>query len=174
MAAQGQPLSHRIFIERLVIAIAILAVAAFVWALRELLILVFGAVLVAVILSMIAHPIRSRLGLPQWAALLAAVLIVLALFGLAFWLFGAETSRQAAGLRATIPEAWAALQARLEPLGLAEPMRQWVAGLQGAGGGVLSNVGRVGPTQRSSIPPVPNVILVRPGRTHPWPISDAC
>jgi predicted PurR-regulated permease PerM len=143
MAETTKPISHRIFIERLVIAIAILAVAAFVWTLRELLILVFGAVLVAVILSIIAHPIRRRLGVPEWAALLAAVLLVLALFALAFGLFGAETANQASALRETIPRAWAALQARLEPLGLAEPARQWVAGLQGAGGGVLSNLGRV-------------------------------
>ena len=151
MAETTKPISHRVFIERLVIAIAILAVALFVWTLRELLILVFGAVLVAVILSIIAHPIRRRLGLPQWAGLLAAVLILLALFGLAFWLFGAETAKQAAGLREIIPQAWAALQARLEPLGLADPARQWVAGLQGGGGGVLSNLGRVAMSVSSGV-----------------------
>ena len=30
------------------------------------------------------------------------------------------------------------------------------------------------PVHRSSMPPVPNVILACPGRTHPWPTSEAC
>jgi predicted PurR-regulated permease PerM len=134
--------SHRAFIERLVIAIAILGLALLLWALRGLLILVFGAVLVAVILSLIAHPLRQRLRFPDWAALLAAVIVVIGLFGLAFWLFGAETARQASALREAIPAAWQALLERLEPIGLAEPLRQGVAGAEGGGGGVMSNIGR--------------------------------
>ncbi|MDP8994501.1 MAG: AI-2E family transporter [Pseudomonadota bacterium] len=141
-----QPVSHRIFIERLVIAIAIVAVALLLWALRSLLILVFGAVLVAVILSIIAQPIRRRLGVPEGVGLAIAVAIVAAVIGVAFWLFGAETVQQASALEDAIPQAWQALQARLEPLGLAEPLRQWVAGLESAGGGVLSNLGRLAMT----------------------------
>ena len=38
----------------------------------------------------------------------------------------------------------------------------------------VSNLGRSGPTTRSSIPPVPNVIFAGPGVTHAWPTSDAC
>ena len=34
--------------------------------------------------------------------------------------------------------------------------------------------GRSSPTQTSSMPPVPNVILASPGRTQPWPTRDAC
>ena len=138
-----QPMSHRVFIERLVIAIAILGLALLLWALRGLLILVFGAVLVAVILSLIAHPLKKRPGLPDWAALLTAVLVVAGLFAFAFWLFGAETARQASALREAIPAAWQALLQRLEPIGLAEPLRQGMAGMQSGGsGGVLTNIGR--------------------------------
>ncbi|HEX8525903.1 AI-2E family transporter [Allosphingosinicella sp.] len=139
----GQPMSHRIFIERLVIAIAIVGFALLLWELRDLLILVFGAVLVSVILSLIALPIRQRLGVPPWAGLLAAVLIVAGVIGIALGMFGAETARQAAALSDAIPRAWAALQARLEPMGLAEPLRQAIAGLEANSGGVLSNVGRI-------------------------------
>lgn len=142
---------HRLFIERLVIAIAIIGLALLLWALRGLLILVFGAVLVAVILRLIADPAKRRLGLPDWAALLLAVVAVLALFGLAFWLFGAETARQASGLREAIPRAWEALLARLQPLGLAAPLAEWGAGLQNAGGGVLANVGRIAASIGSGI-----------------------
>ncbi|HEX8216602.1 MAG TPA: AI-2E family transporter [Allosphingosinicella sp.] len=139
-----QPIGHRLFIERLVIAIAILGLALLLWALRGLLILVFGAVLVAVILSLIAHPLRTRLRFPDWAALLAAVVAVIGFFAIAILLFGQQAADQASTLRDAIPRAWETLLQRLEPLGLAEPLRQGTAGMQGggAGGGILSSVGR--------------------------------
>ena len=88
------------FIERLVIALAIVsAIALLLWNLRGLFLLVFGAVLVSVILNIVARPICQRLGLPHWAALLAAVLIVAGVLVSAFWTFGAEVTRQAEGLR---------------------------------------------------------------------------
>lgn len=138
-----RPISHRVFIERLVIAVAILGLALLLWSLRGLLILVFGAVLVAVILSLIAHPLRKRLGFPDWAALLAAVVVVIGTFAIAFSLFGQQAAEQASTLREAIPRAWDTLLQRLEPLGLAEPLRQGIAGAQqGGGGGVLAGLGR--------------------------------
>lgn len=136
-------MSHRVFIERLVIAIAILGLAALLWALRALLILVFGAVLVAVILSLVAAPLRRRLGLPDWAALLAAVAVVIGVLATAVSMFGGETVRQASGLRETLPAAWGAIEQRIEPYGLAAPLRDTVAAAQSSGGGILSNVGRI-------------------------------
>ena len=37
-----------------------------------------------------------------------------------------------------------------------------------------SGAGRSGPRHTSSMPPVPKVILARPGSTHPCPASEAC
>jgi len=136
-------MSHRVFIERLVIGIAIVGLAALLWALRSLVILVFGAVLVAVILNLIGAPLRRRAGLPDWAALLAAVTVAVGVLALAITLFGAETVRQASSLQETIPAAWAAIQQRLEPYGLAGPLRDTLAAVQSSGGGILSSVGRI-------------------------------
>ncbi|HEY0625345.1 MAG TPA: AI-2E family transporter [Allosphingosinicella sp.] len=133
------PMSHRLFIERLVIAIAIAGVALLLWRLRDLLLLVFGAVLVAVILTVIARPFRERLRLPSALALALAVLILLALFGVAFWMFGAEVIGQSAALQESIPRAWQTLLQRLEPLGLAQPLRD----LAETSGGVVSRIGGV-------------------------------
>jgi len=137
-----QPIGHRLFIERLVIAIAILGLALLFWALRGLLILVFGAVLVAVILSLVAYPLRTRLRFPDWAALLAAVVAVFGVLAIAILLFGQQAAEQASTLKDAIPRAWEALLQRLEPLGLAEPLRQSTTGMQSGGGGILSGVGR--------------------------------
>lgn len=136
-------MSHRLFIERVLIVLAIVAVALLLWSLRGLLILIFGAVLVAVILRVIANPLKRRLGLPDGLALLLAVLIVAGIVGIAFWLFGAEVARQAATLQETLPGAWQRVQQRLEGWGLAEPVRGWLASLRGGSGGVLSNIGGI-------------------------------
>lgn len=138
----GEPIGHRIFIERLVIAIIVIGVALLLWNLRDLFLLVFGAVLVAVIVNLIAGPIRARLRFPPPLALFAAVLIVVAAIATAFWMFGAEVTRQANTIRALIPPAWAALEARLDAWGLGEPVREWTTSLQ-AGGGVVANIGNI-------------------------------
>ena len=138
----GEPISHRIFIERLVIAIIVIGIALLLWNLRDLFLLMFGAVLVSVILNLVAAPIRSRLGVPHWAALLVAVLIVAGVIGAAFWAFGAEVARQAEGLRELIPAAWQATLVRLDAWGLGAPAREWTATL-GVGGGVVSNIGSI-------------------------------
>lgn len=139
---KDEPINHRVFIERLVIAIIVIGIALLLWNLRGLLMLVFGSVLVSAILGIVARPIRERLGFPDWLALVAAVLIVVAVFGTAFWLFGSEVSRQAESLRAMVPAAWQALLARLDGWGLGQPVREWAAGL-GAGGGVAANIGTI-------------------------------
>lgn len=140
MSQPGNPLGHRLFIERLIIGLAILGLALLLWQLRGLLILVFGAVLVAVILRVIANPIEKRFGIPDGLALLIAVLFLLGIFGAAFWLFGREVIAQAGALKDAIPKAWEAVQARLAEVGLAAPLREWTGGLK-EGGGVVSNFG---------------------------------
>ena len=138
----GEPISHRVFIERLVIAIIVIGIALLLWNLRGLFLLVFGAVLVAVILNLVAQPIRDRLRLPDGFALFAAVLIVVGIIGIAFWTFGAQVSRQAGALGEMIPQAWTALQARLDLWGLGDAVREWSTGI-GAGGGVVANLGNI-------------------------------
>ena len=138
----GEPVSHRIFIERLVIALAVIAVALLLWNLRDLFLLLFGAVLVSVILNLIASPLRERLRFPPMLALLAAVLLVALLILTAFWMFGAEVRRQADTLREAIPAAWTSVQARLDLWGLGDAARQWAESLR-SGGGVVANFGNI-------------------------------
>jgi predicted PurR-regulated permease PerM len=138
----GEPISHRIFIERLVIAVIVIGIALLLWNLRGLFMLLFGAVLVSVILNIVAQPIRERLRVPDWAALLAAVLLVIGVIAIAFWTFGAQVSLQADALSKTIPQAWAAMESRLELWGLGDYVREWSESV-GAGGGVVANLGNI-------------------------------
>lgn len=139
---ETEPHSHRIFIERMAIAIAILATVLLIWALRDLLILVFGAILFSVILQIIADPIEHRLKLPGSVALALAVLVLFGVLVGAFWLFGAEIVRQGAALTEMIPTAWQAVQVRLENWGLGGFVEEWAQQL-GEGGGVMSNLGSI-------------------------------
>ncbi len=138
----GTPINHRVFIERLVIAVLVIGIALLLWALRGLFLLAFGAVLVAVILGMIATPLRTRARLPAPLALLCAVLVVAGLIAIAIGMFGAEVFRQAEGLRQLIPAAWSAFEHRLDGVGLGEPVRQWTAAL-GQGSGIVGHFGRI-------------------------------
>jgi len=109
----------RPFVARTLFIAAALILAAIVVRLAGLWILLFGAVVVAVILRSIADPLDRHTPVKGVFAVVAAVLVILLLFiGMGF-LFGREISRQAAELSETLPQAWEVLQERLsaDPLG---------------------------------------------------------
>jgi predicted PurR-regulated permease PerM len=133
---------RREIIETLLIAIAIIAVALLLWTMRGVLILVFGAILLAVILRITARPIKARLHLPDQLALLVAIALVAGVFVLAFALFGQEMARQWETLRESIPSAWQGVFQKLEAYGFAEPVRQWLQSIGSGGQGVLSSMTR--------------------------------
>ncbi len=130
MAEPRPTMSHRIFIERLIIAILITGFALLLWQVRGIVMLVFGAVLVAVILRTVARPFGRR-NVPHGLALLLAVLIVLGLLSTAFWLFGAEVAGQTSSLQKAVPAAWTTIQARLDAWGMGEAARGWSGDLSG-------------------------------------------
>jgi predicted PurR-regulated permease PerM len=143
-------LTTRRFVERLVIALAVVGLALLLWQLRGLLILVFGAVLVSVILTVIAEPIARHLHLPRGVGLLLAVLVLLGLFGVALWLFGAQVAEQAGALQDRVPQAWQAIEARFNAWGLGESLEQWTDSVR-HGGGVASNLGGLAMSVGSAI-----------------------
>ena len=133
---------RREIVETLLIAIAIIGVALLLWTMRSVLILVFGAILLAVVLRITARPLKDKLHLPDKLALLVAVALVTGIVALAFTLFGQEMGRQWETLRETIPSAWQSVLQRLEAYGFAEPVRQWIQSVGSGGRGVLSSMTR--------------------------------
>lgn len=100
--------------------IAALVVAGLlVWRLADVLLMAFGAILVAVLLQALSEPLTARLRLPRPLALTIAVAGLTAAIGGAIWLFGQQIALQVATLSELVPKAWAALQAPLSasPLG---------------------------------------------------------
>ncbi len=104
--------AHRAF-RGAVAVLGVAAVAALLWQLRPVLLLLFAAMLVAIILDGAARLIQQRLQVHRIVALIASALLTFGSFFGIVWLFGAELSSQINQLVALIPGGWENLSERL-------------------------------------------------------------
>lgn len=100
------------FVARLLIAAAIVAFALLAFLLRDVLLLIFAAVLVAVALKGLARSIEKASPLKGGWSLAAAALGVLSVLTGAAWLLGAQIAAQAAQASETLPAAWQQFKAQ--------------------------------------------------------------
>lgn len=117
----AQPTPHHADAPRAVALAALLIVLGLLaWQLSDVLVLLFGAVIVAVALQAFAAPLQRYLGLKRQLAVAAAVVLTLAALVLGSWLLGDHLVAQTEDLRRRLPEAMAALVAwaRGHPLGV--------------------------------------------------------
>lgn len=105
MAASTTSISDAAFIRRVFIVVGVLALVAALYLLSDLLLLTFGAVLVAVVLRAIATPIYESTTLSRRLSLLAAGLGVLALVAAVVYVFGAQVSGQVVAVIKNLPAA---------------------------------------------------------------------
>jgi predicted PurR-regulated permease PerM len=94
-----------------VLGVAVAALLA--WRLADVLLLAFGAALVAALLHALADPLMRSGRLSRPLALGIAALALAGLVAAAIWLFGQQLALQLAALGELLPRAWQALQARL-------------------------------------------------------------
>jgi predicted PurR-regulated permease PerM len=97
-----------------VIVLATVAAAYVLWALVDVLLLLFACALVALILLTITNALRRRIALPFGVALGLTTIGLLALLVGAFTFFGATLQGEFAEIAQRLPVAWAELQARLQ------------------------------------------------------------
>jgi predicted PurR-regulated permease PerM len=99
------PLSEAEFIRRVLIVVGILAAVTALYLLSDILLLIFGSVLVAVVLRSIARPInKATLWGRRWSLIAATLGIVVAL-SLVVYLFGAQIGSQLFTLVEKLPAA---------------------------------------------------------------------
>lgn len=121
---EGRPVASegamRGYAQRIFFAVAIAALAVLAWRLSDLLLLMFGAIIVAVALHALAAPLQTRLGLSPRLAVAAAVLLSLIMLTVGSWLIGDRLIGQLENLRQKIPEAVDAVMiwVNRHPLGL--------------------------------------------------------
>ncbi len=115
----GRPSTHPdiVFVRRLIIGLLIIGTVVTMWMLADLLLLLFGAILIAVLLRTIAGALRAYLPIREGVRIAVAALLVIAVVGAALWLFGARIAEQIQALFELLPQAAAqvAASARLEP-----------------------------------------------------------
>jgi predicted PurR-regulated permease PerM len=100
------------FVRRVLVVLALTALALLAWQARFALLLAFAGIVVAVLLSALAQPLERLLGLSRAWALIVAGAGLAAVLALAGTLVGGEVAEQVRQLLTRLPEAIAALQTR--------------------------------------------------------------
>jgi len=124
------------FLRRLLLVAIAIAVAAFLVRAADLILLAFGALLVAVLLSAIADWLTDHSRFPRGVGLAVAAAILFIAIGAIGWLFSAETGREAGKLLQTLPKDWQVIEGRIG----ATPIGRLVlsSGQQSTGGGQVA------------------------------------
>jgi predicted PurR-regulated permease PerM len=135
-------LSERLFVRRVLIVLGLGALFFLAWQLRTLLLMLFGAVVVASIFRAVADWICKVTRVPSAVATAMSIILVLGSLGALLALFGAHIGQQLQGLRDALPEAWRAFEAQVGDFGLADQLERLVASVTTPGGGSLSGFGR--------------------------------
>ncbi len=141
MRSGNQPSTDSIFIRKVIIVIALAGLALLLWRLRDMLLLIFGAVFVAIVFSALAAPLRRHLHLSGGMALGLAVLLLAAALGITSWLFGREVSAQVDSLIESLPAAWRSFEARIGDLAFGERLVSWARNAAPSGSGVMASAG---------------------------------
>ena len=102
------------FLRRMLIALALLALAALLWATADLLLLIFAGLLVAIVLESAAALLSRLTGLSQrWSLTLITTVLALILVG-GLWAFGAALGDQLTQLQQALPNSFDKLEGRLK------------------------------------------------------------
>jgi predicted PurR-regulated permease PerM len=120
MADDNSSASDRRFVRRAFIVVAVGALVATVWLLSEVLLLLFGSVLVAVTLRALAAPLVVHLGLGDRWALAIVCALLLAALTVGVLLFGTDLSVQMQGLSERLSAVTKMLGERLQLGSLAD------------------------------------------------------
>lgn len=132
-------------------ALALAALFALAWILREILLLAFGAVVIAAIIRAIARPAIRRQPKHEKLAILGSVLVLFIFIGGVSWLFGHQIAAQMRSLGERLPEAIASAKSWAEQNAVGRFVLEKTQG-EGAGGGGGSEGGMMkGVTQAVSV-----------------------
>ncbi|HEX6071783.1 MAG TPA: AI-2E family transporter [Sphingomicrobium sp.] len=140
--APKQDSAERLFVRRVLIVLGLAALFLVAWQLRTLLLMLFGAVVVATVFRAIADRIEKLTKCPQRLSIILSILLVLGIVAALLATFGAQIVRQIDTLREALPAAWRAFEARMGDLGLGDQLRHLAESIRAPGGGNLSAFGR--------------------------------
>ena len=149
--------SDAVFVRRVIWVLLLVGLAWLLVELSGLILLVFGAVLVAVVFRALAEPIARHSRLPEPLALLIAVLIVFAIVGLSGWLFGAQIRAQFEQLQQILPQAWQTFESWLGESDFGDQMLATARDWSPSGAVVMRNMGNLA---TATVGAIANLLLV--------------
>ena len=144
MSKQGNSESENgrfsVFTRRTLEVLALIALAFFLWQVKNMLLLLFLGILLAVFLSRLAGKLSAHTPLPRQAALAVVGLLILALLALSGWFFESQIAQQTDQLGRQLQQSIDRLRQYQwgQYLGQNVPSFSEIAG--GGGGGVFSRI----------------------------------
>jgi predicted PurR-regulated permease PerM len=129
------------FIRRALIVIGLAAVAVLLWQLRTVIVLLFGAVVMATVVRALADPLSKHLRLPDRIAVLIGVLLIVGVIAGVAWLLGQQIAAQMDALTTTLPTALGRVDQWLASFGLDHQFKAWLTQLHNNGGTLVSRFG---------------------------------
>ena len=142
MAKSGEGLSDRLFTRRVLIVLALGALFYITWELRGVLLMLFGAVVVATVFRALADQLHHWFKFRDSIAVGLSVAIILGATGALIWFFASHFAGQFEGLRESLPRAWRSFEIRVGEYGLGKQLSSAMAQGGGVAGGLFGNIGR--------------------------------
>jgi predicted PurR-regulated permease PerM len=139
----GTDLTDSAFVRRTLIVVAIVALFALAWLLREVLLMVFGAIVIATLFRALAGQYQ-KMHVPEGLSVGLAVLTVVGIVGGAGLMFGSQLAAQAGDLSSSLPRAWETVTGQLASLGIPTGVFQTASegsGISGMASDVAMSVG---------------------------------
>lgn len=130
------------FLRRLLLGIMVLGLSWVAWQLRFVIVLAFGAILFAVVLTTARHFLEHRLHVSPKVSLTAAVLLLFGALAAIIALFGAQISQQASEVSDALPAALEQGRALADRIGAGGWVEGWIAEFT-KGSGMSGNIGNV-------------------------------
>jgi predicted PurR-regulated permease PerM len=126
----NKSIDDRTFVRRTIIVLALAALAFLAWELRNLLLMLFGAVVVASVFRALADRICKVTKVREGPAIAISIILVLSFAGGLAALFGTHAAQQMHTLRDALPLAWQSFEQRVGDLGLEDQLRQLAEGVR--------------------------------------------
>lgn len=139
---EHQSTAERLFIRRVLIVLGLATLFILAWKLRSLLLMFFGAVVIASIFRAIADRLCSLTGWRGGAGTAASIVLVLGSIGAAAALFGTHVRRQIHILGEQLPLAWDAFESRIADFGFGLQLERLVTSIVTPDGATLSGFGK--------------------------------
>lgn len=128
------------FMQRVAFVMLAIAAALLAFHLLSLWMIIFGAIVIAVVLRGIAEPFMKYGRLNAPLAVAAAFLLLIGVIALTFYLFGRTIVEQVQTLSSDLPAAWASFQTLLQGWGLGDEVQAQIDALGQQAGGMASKL----------------------------------